>query len=367
MKKHWRQTLRLWKSAALEPLSLKLDPEAPGVVVACVIRNEGWRLPCFLRHYRKLGVRRFVFIDNDSADDSRDFLAGQEDVDLYACAEQFSVPGQRAWMHKAMARYGFEGWRLCLDADELLVYDGMEEHSLEELARLLQKIGNLRPLCMLVDMYGAGGLAELKELDSCEKVLERCRYFDASGYTEFCSKHRVRFMGGVRGRMYAQMGYTQYSPELTKYPLFYLSRGDMMIGPHQMYPAWRNFLSERILGLLHYKFSRFDLDKIQDALERRIHWNNSEEYQRYDQWFRERPGSGFLYEDSREFLSSQSLVGAGLLKPIDWSGASTHMLDWRKKESWLDPKKRERLKHMIKDLLCGGWRKKDFLQELEKL
>lgn len=367
MKKHWRKTLRIWKDAVVDPLSLKLDPSGKGVTLVCVTRNEGWRLPCFMEHYRQLGVRRFAFIDNASKDNTRDFLAAQPDVDLYVCRDMFTVPGQRAWMHKVMAGYGYNRWYLCLDTDELLVYDGMETHPLEELTNLLEQIGNFRPLGMLVDMYGDGGLEGLRDLDSCEAVLRHCRYFDSSGYTELCSKHRIRFMGGVRGRMYARMGYTEYSPELTKYVLFYLTTGDMMIGPHQLYPAWKNFLSDRILGLLHYKFSSFDMEKIKDALDRRIHWNNSEEYQRYDQWFKENPLESFLYEGSREYLGPQSLVETGLLKPLDWTGASTHMFDWRKKESWLDRLGRQKIKYMLKDLIKYGWRGKDFIQELGKL
>ena len=367
MRKHCRQTLRIWKDTALEPLSLQLAPDDPGITLVCVTRDEHWRLPCFLKHHRQLGVRRFAFIDNDSADATRDFLAAQIDVDLYLCRDVFTVQGQRAWMHKVMARYGYNRWYLCLDTDELLVYDGMHEHPLEDLTRQLEKDGNLRPRGMLVDMYGDGGQKALSELDTCEKVLAHCRYFDADGYREFCSKHRVRCMGGVRGRMYTQMGYTEYSPELTKYPFFFLTESEMMIGGHQLFPAWKNFLSERILGLLHYKFSKFDFLKVQDALARKIHWNNSEEYSRYDQWFKENPDQGFLYENSREYLSPRDLVESGLINPIGWDGSCSNMLDWRDKANWKDTVKRERIKYILKDLLLRGWRKKDFPRELARL
>ncbi|MDL2316049.1 glycosyltransferase family 2 protein [Desulfovibrio sp. OttesenSCG-928-A18] len=364
MKKRCRQTLDIWKKAVLKPLSLNLEPSGSGITLLCVTRNEGWRLPCFLEHYRKLGLSRFVFIDNDSADSSRDFLAAQEDVDLYLCREQYQSLAQRGWRHQLMARYGYQRWYLNLDADEFLVYDGMEEHPLEDLTRLLEKEGNLRPRGLLVDMYGDGGLARHRQLDSCEAVREYCRYFDSDGYTELCSKHRVRCMGGIRGRMYKQMGYTEYTPELTKHVLFFLSGEDMMIGAHQMFPAWRNFLSERILGLLHYKFSRRDLLKIDDALARQVYWNNSEDYQRYARWFRENPEQGFMYEGSREYQSPDSLVAAGVIAPIDWSGATRHMLDWRDRTQWKNPLQRARIKYMFKDYLKFGWRKKDFSKEL---
>lgn len=352
--------MSLWKNAVLEPLSLRLEQGGAGVTLLCAARNERWRLPCFLEHHRCLGVRRFIFVDNDSSDDSREYLAAQEDVDLYLCREQFSTLAQRAWRHKLMALHGYRRWYLSLDADEFLVYDGMDRRPVEDLVRLLEKEGNLRPRGLLVDMYGAGGLKEHAALETCEAVREACRYFDSEGYTERCSKHRVCCMGGIRGRMYRQMGYTEYTPELTKYPLFFLEEGDMLIGAHQMFPAWKNFASQRVLALLHYKYSKFDLQKIQDALERKVYWNGSEEYQRYARWFGENPDQSFLYEGSREYVSPQSLVECGLIGPVNWEEKSTGLLDWRDKANWKRPLNRKRFKYMFKDYVKFGWRKIDF-------
>jgi len=43
------------------------------VVLLSTIRNEFSRLPFFLQYYRDLGVSHFLFVDNDSQDETHDF------------------------------------------------------------------------------------------------------------------------------------------------------------------------------------------------------------------------------------------------------------------------------------------------------
>jgi len=47
------------------------------------IRNEFDRLDAFLEHYRSLGVRHFLVVDNGSEDGSAEFLQTQPDVSLW--------------------------------------------------------------------------------------------------------------------------------------------------------------------------------------------------------------------------------------------------------------------------------------------
>ena len=54
-------------------------------VVLCNVKDEIDRLPHFLRHYRAIGAKRFVFVDNGSTDQSSRYLADQGDCDVYHC------------------------------------------------------------------------------------------------------------------------------------------------------------------------------------------------------------------------------------------------------------------------------------------
>ena len=60
------------------------------VTLFTAIRNERARLPWFLEYYRRIGVDRFVFVDNRSEDESRTYLQQQPDVHLYIAHETYA-------------------------------------------------------------------------------------------------------------------------------------------------------------------------------------------------------------------------------------------------------------------------------------
>ena len=78
--------LRAWRRS--RELSVVRDRtgaiKADAIIVLSTVRNERVRLPFFLRYYRKLGVDHFLIVDNGSDDGSREYLAEQPDVSLWA-------------------------------------------------------------------------------------------------------------------------------------------------------------------------------------------------------------------------------------------------------------------------------------------
>src|SRR5262245_52642066 len=59
--------------------------------VVAVIRNERVRLPAFLSHYRRLGVRTFHLIDNNSYDGTAEIAARDPSVTLWKAAGSFAA------------------------------------------------------------------------------------------------------------------------------------------------------------------------------------------------------------------------------------------------------------------------------------
>ena len=361
MDKNAERVLASWKDANIKSVSSRIRPNSQGPTLVCVTRNEAWRLPCFIAHYRKLGVERFVFIDNLSEDTTAEYLSQQPDVDVYLCSDAYNSSAQRGWIHNVMGLYGYSRWYLCLDTDELLVYDGMEEHSLNELTALLTKEGNFRVRGMLLELYGAGGRKEYDQLDFCEQVLAYCRYFDSYGYQSRYSR-RVHVEGGVRQRIFHRLGHERDIPELTKYPLFFLTKGDLLSSAHQMLPEWKNYASNCVFGILHYKFSKQDFLKIEEALQRLHHWNGSHEYKMYAQWFKDNAEESFLFEGSKEYRNPKDLVDAGLIEAIDWSGGPhlSTRVSGKSLAHWQDSAKRKQLIGMVRAKVRQGFGSIDY-------
>lgn len=73
-------------------------------------------------HYRKLGIKKFIMIDNASSDGTMKFLMKQRDAEVYRVNEKFQSSVKEGWINQIFALYGFHRWYLIVDADELITW-----------------------------------------------------------------------------------------------------------------------------------------------------------------------------------------------------------------------------------------------------
>src|SRR5579875_3868884 len=128
-------------SRYFEPRDDLIIGENEIVVVAC-LRNELLRLPYFLEYYRRLGVDRFLLVDNNSDDGTREYLADQPDVEYFHTDAGFlgSANG-RMWLQELAETYATGRWVLVADVDELFVYPGVELFGIRDFCRYLDEHG----------------------------------------------------------------------------------------------------------------------------------------------------------------------------------------------------------------------------------
>jgi len=108
----------------------------PGLSLIAVLRNEIYMLPTFLEAYRKLGVARFILLDDRSDDGSADYLAQQSDVMLLTSTRRYGdrpdeaelPPALRGkgdlrmihlWRTALMNRFCHDRWAVQCDLDEI--------------------------------------------------------------------------------------------------------------------------------------------------------------------------------------------------------------------------------------------------------
>ena len=310
-------------SARLEPVRLLPPPPRDAVVLLSVIRNEAAILGDFLDHYRRIGVDRFVILDNDSTDGTTERLAAEPDVDLHLVRHRFLPPLKQGWINRAIAEYGHDRWYAYADADEHMVFDGCADGGgganggLRGLIAHAAGRGLRRVRGMLVDMYAPGPL--LGTHDRRGPLVERFPLFDSDSYREMLCKQRISRQGGPRWRRFWRDG---IAPELTKYPLFHILEGEIFDNPHHLYPYGRNFESPCLMGILHFKFDERFLGKIEDALEHEQYFNGSAEYKHYRRVLSSDRGLALDYPGSRPYRTPADLVACGLIEPIRGAGAT---------------------------------------------
>ena len=155
---------RLWRAfrrrRELHPVSVRTGQIRRGdILLFCTQRNERIRLPYFLRYYRDLGVNHFFFVDNDSDDGSRDYLAEQADCSLWTTQASY----RRArfgvdWLNWLQMRHGHGHWTLVVDPDEFFVYPFCDTRPLGALTDWLDTMSIRSFPAMLLDMYPGGAL-----------------------------------------------------------------------------------------------------------------------------------------------------------------------------------------------------------------
>jgi len=283
--------------------------EHHGVVVIAVARNERLLVRHFLAHYRSLGVRHFVLIDNLSDDGTREFLLSQPDVVLYSVDSEYRHSRYGvAWQQAALAAHGLGRWAVLADLDEFLVYEGCEQRPLVDWLQAQSDLGFDGVRGGMVDMYPGG------HLDSAD--FERMSPFEAAPYFDRQPLLAWRLGSGwysngptsvssLRHRLIAGSAPNQYTSQkliaLRYMPWVRLSQGlhyaaGLKVAPE---PAW----------FAHFKYHAGFARKVQEEVARKQHFNGAEEYRQYMSLVAEASGALFSESHSVRYVDSSSFAG----------------------------------------------------------
>ncbi len=277
-----------------------------------ITHNDMTLISKFLLHYRKLGVTRFICVDDISKDGTREYLLEQSDVDVWTSPVRYSDARRgRRWREQLFGIYGLNRWYLNVDSDEFLVYDGFEENALVKLITLLEAQGEKRLAAPMLDMYSSDNAVHPSlEL---QYPWEFSQYFDSDGYTLSFDKRGASLTGGPRSRKFGETN------ELMKYPLI-LWDGHCFFGssPHRPLPYERNFA--KLWGaLLHFKFYTNYKEKISEAAQEQQHYDGSKHYKTLMSEIDAKGSINLQYEKSEAFIGASRMVELGFISKIDWT------------------------------------------------
>jgi hypothetical protein len=278
--------------------------EAGAVLLFTAVRNERWRLPWFLNYYRKLGVDRFFFVDNDSSDETADYLLKQKDVHVFYTNQSYAVScSGMQWINYLVEQYGSNAWCMYVDVDEALVFPDCENKSLKELTGYMAHHGYEAMYAFMLDMFAPG-------VNPIPKGNEYTNF--AEDYTLFVNQYNlistqycpyIRTAGGLRRRF-------NINENLTKTPIIRGGRGiRFLASSHEITPAK---LSDVTAVLLHYKMAGDTNQIFSQDLElnnrmprcRRRHWA----------YLQQNPKNMIaVSENTIHYKSSQQLIELGLI------------------------------------------------------
>jgi hypothetical protein len=174
-------------------------------ILLCVLRDEYILLEYFINYYEKLGVTHFIFIDNNSIDESFQYLLNKNDTNMQLYKNDKSFKDSNfgsKWIEELLLKYCKDKWCLTIDIDELLY---IKENNLNELREnMIKKKSNIL-LTMLLDMYSIKKCHYKKGND----FLNYCPYYDKFNldyYTIYGDLKNINnntdIYGGVRTRLF---------------------------------------------------------------------------------------------------------------------------------------------------------------------
>lgn len=291
---------------------LKRGKIQDGAILICPIKNDIYKIKSFLQHYRQLGIRNFIFIDNVSDDGTVEFLLEQEDTIIITAYDSYTSKRRDAWINRVIAYYGYDCWYIIVDSDEFLTYLDCEQHNINELLGIFFKKNILNARALMIDMYGGKDFYQNKLKES----IENCNLFDKNGY--FCEKSDKTYLikGGFRKRVF---GIDMW---ITKFPIIYFQTGDLICNAHFNFPYKKNFSSECYLALRHYKFFPSDLIKYKERVVRENFYNNSSEYKIYLKKI-DNNEYDFISNATSKFFTSRDLFSIVELNEIKWKENKT--------------------------------------------
>lgn len=264
----------------------------------CVIKNDREKIELFMAHYRKLGIEKFVFLDNKSSDGTREYLLRQRDVILYESGQEYSSAKRVSWLNRMLAKHGENRWCLVVDSDELLNYIGSEKYNLNDLINIAQKRGYKRIEGFMLDMYSDKNLFQKTYLNN---FIEDNIYFDKDSYSLENSPFGLTVRGGPRKRLFYR------NMQLSKYPLFYFGKDDIMASSHYMYPIYPIKECPMWLVLSHYKFvDEKDMQKIRIAVKKENYAGGSADYKAYIDKISKKKNISFYNPNLSEKLDNSS-------------------------------------------------------------
>ena len=279
-----------------------IPDDAP--ILICNVKNDRNRIEMLLNYHKKIGIKYFAILDNDSDDGTYEWLC-EQDIDLFSVKEKYTSTIRAGWINKIIQFYGMNRWYIIVDSDELLTYCGHENHDINWLTNKMTKNKLDCGMAVMVDMYNEESDLNATVIPSADDIYREYNRFDSDSYrVSYNAFFAPVIEGGPRNRFFGDDG----NPELlTKYPLVYMRQGQIY-GYHHIYPFEMSFESPCFLVLKHYKFVNGDMDKIKRIVREGNYADGSTLYKKYYEKLKETGKLSFVYEGTRVMENSEDIA-----------------------------------------------------------
>jgi glycosyltransferase involved in cell wall biosynthesis len=290
---------------------LSIDHAPDELVLTCVVRNGSSYIKAFVEHYRAMGVKHIVFLDNGSTDDTIKLASSYEKVTVLSVDVPYSH--YENFMKDYLARRFSKGrWNLTVDIDELFDYVGSDVVALGQLLRYLDSRGFTAVVAQMLDLFSDWPLSHIP-LRMEDDLKSNYVYCDLSEIEQSpyrwskLSSDGVRMHhGGIRKTLFGT------NNGLTKAPLVFVSPRIRLF--RDWHHAENAHVADFTSVLLHYPFNGSFYAKVKEAAESKRYGHfTSDEYDLYWRRLSKDPDLSFRVKTARRFTGTSALLEEGFL------------------------------------------------------
>lgn len=312
----------------------RFDLKPDDVVVVVVVKNGAYYMDAFFDHYRKLGARHFVFIDNGSTDTTVSRIKAEPGTAILRStlpAAEF----ESLFRQYGARTYGRNRWVLFADMDEQFDFQGSATLGLSGLTRYLAAHDYTALMAQMLEMFPAVSLRDFATSPFAD-VLAAYRHYDLStirrtDYDDYAaiefsyylrtntvSNPALKFMsGGVRQKIFGE------TCCMTKHPLVFVD-ATTWPNPHPHTAAHVRVADFSAL-IRHYKFSNDPFARDRQTLRDGTIIHGEDKLRL--QVVRDTPDLTFYSDDALTYTTVEALYDQGFLVA---SPAYTQFIsDWR--------------------------------------
>jgi hypothetical protein len=287
------------------------------IALVCAGKNVAYYLPTLFAWHRERGVSHFVYLDNGSEDGSVEIALSEPGVMVLGCRLPF---GEYENLMRAAAatRRISGGWRLVVDADELLDWPDSGKTDLRDLVTRENAVGATAVVAQMLEMFPDGQLSEYHKASYPDSI-NNFIYYDISNIEvkEYChgkfsrslsrnkiTNPEIKFLfGGIRKTAFGEKCC------LTKHPLVKVGECDRPF----CHPHFSSGVtcSDHTILIKHYKFTGDFMEREADRIRRNV-FRNREGSQRMAR-FAQDPRLTLHSPTARRWTGPEALVDAGFI------------------------------------------------------
>jgi len=281
------------------------------IVISTCFRNGEEYITQFVEHHKAIGIKYFVFLDNNSSDNTFDLIKSLDVIYIYVkCNLNFKIFSLS--FRKYLAdKYGENKWNLVLDIDELFDYPFSNLITIESFIAYLDVNNYSAVVTQMLDMFPSGNIKSTDRIN-----FEAHKYFNLLSIkkerywllntNKVNNKNIKIFRNGIRHKYFDLQGLL-----LTKHALF---KNISSINYKHIHWVENAIIADISSVLYHYKFNSNFKDQIQVALEEKQYFSSSRDYRKYSLAFEDNSPIYLRDKDSQTISSTDELIKLNFLR-----------------------------------------------------